>query len=178
MLVVHKAAWATLRACRLVRKTPAALLLLFLFGCNKEAEQQRLAIDGVSNLRERFNRGACLEIQSQTTEPNNAALKERWLKGCEQMRETLGVWRNSNLITADAISKNTKPLTIFVQGQAVFQNGDHTETYGFTSGWLIQDSRAKLTYIWFEGGGKQFGLPVLPPPHPILHLEDSTRRPS
>jgi hypothetical protein len=157
-------------------KTVAVLLISSAIACNQQRMHESLALNAAKQLRERFNHGECEQIYNDAS--SALALKEKWLASCQQMRETLGVWNNVGSLSSMAQRTGTVPEIISVDGRAVFQNGDHIETYWFVSGWRIENSQARLTYIFFEGGGKQFGLPLLPKAFPKWNLDKGPNKPS
>jgi hypothetical protein len=82
------------------------------------------------------------------------------------MQQDLGSWQNLQPVNISTLSKDQQPATILVEGIAVFVNGNHRETYWMESYWHVADNRARLYYIYFEGGGKEMALPKLPKPFP------------
>ena len=63
-----------------------------------------------------------------------------------------------------------------IRGKAIFQNSK--ETYSFFSVWVIENAQARLTYIDFEGGGKEFFLPVKPKGVPKYDLDNFINKPT
>jgi hypothetical protein len=138
-----------------------AFVFLFVAGCNRAHEQQRLALDGIQKLREQFNTGACQAISDEFADRVNQSRQE-WLEGCERMRESLGSWKSFGSASAAASSRFQEPPTVFVEGRAAFENGDNRETYWLESYWHIKNHHAQVYFLYLEGGGKQIALPHLP----------------
>jgi hypothetical protein len=132
-----------------------------LIACNQPRADQRLALDAVQKVREEFNKGGCQAISDEFAERTNQ-LRQEWIEGCERMRETLGSWQSFGAASAYASARSQQPSTIFVEGRALFVNGDTRETYWLESYWHVRDHRAQVYFLYLEGGGKQIALPHLP----------------
>jgi hypothetical protein len=140
------------------RLVVVACVLLFLAGCNHGAKQQSLAVNGVQKLRDAFNRPGCQSIVYQIEEGIDE-WRRQWLTACQHMQKNLGSWENLELSTVSSSSEGQKPTTVFVEGQAVFANGNHYETYWMESYWHVDGDHTRLYYVDFEGGGKEIELP-------------------
>jgi hypothetical protein len=138
------------------RLVVVACVLLFLADCNRGAKQQSSAVNGVQKLRDAFNQPGCQSIVYQIEEGNDE-WRRQWLTACQHMQENLGSWENFELSTVS--SSGQKPTTIFVEGRAVFANGNHYETYWMESYWHVSADHTRLYYVDFEGGGKEIELP-------------------
>lgn len=86
-------------------------------------------MDGVRNVREAFNIGACQSVYDMV---DHDQAREKWLSGCERMRESLGLWNSFDAVSSQRLG--VEPAAVLVQGRAVFAKGGfHLETYGIST---------------------------------------------
>jgi hypothetical protein len=143
---------------------------VLLAGCSVTAEQralildtageprEALALDGVSRLREAFNRGACQSIFDEADLVFRLRQSQQaWLSECERLREKLGSWRSFQAHLAHGPGV---PLSVVVYGEAEFAKRA-TQTRLETV-WHFDRGRAELFSLFLDGDA----IPMRSPSRP------------
>ena len=116
-----------------VRLYGVVLFSLMLTGCSGTAKQgasvlecagkprEALVLNGVSRLRNAFNRGDCQSIFDEAELVFRLSRSQQaWLDECERMRKKLGSWRNFQKYLEYGPGV---PLSVMVYGEAEFARG-------------------------------------------------------
>jgi hypothetical protein len=150
---------------RLIVNLGFALLIVLLAGCNTRAGREAIAVDSAEQLRKAFNNSTCQRIYEEIIEGSDK-VKQDWLGGCQRLHENLGLWDDLSNPSGHALPGDSS--TVRVDGIAGFTDGIQYQSYRLESYWHVKNSRARLYFLYLEGGGKQLSLPtaVSPPRGP------------
>jgi hypothetical protein len=134
---------------------------VLLAGCSVTAEQralvletagkprEALALDGVSRLRDAFNRGACQSIFDEADRVFRLRQsQEAWLSECGRLREKLGSWRS---FRAHLGHGPGVPLSVVVYGEAEFAKGRWRASTQVETVWHFDEGRAELFSLFLDG---------------------------
>ncbi|HET9319165.1 MAG TPA: hypothetical protein VFO27_05305 [Bryobacteraceae bacterium] len=104
--------------------------------------REALALDGVSRLREAFNRGGCQSIFDEADLVFRLRQSQQaWLSECERLREKLGSWRSfqAHLARGPGV-----PLSVVAYGEAEFAKSRWRAHMRLETVWYFDRGRAEL----------------------------------
>ena len=128
---------------------------VLLAACNNVMQQRHSVIAGVSRVQAAWNRGACGSVYDDGDgyfRRNQA--REHWLTQCAELRQRLGAWKSFDTANG-AVWPIGRVGIVWVQGPAVFENGQHTVRADFN----LDNGTARLFELQFELDGRPVQIP-------------------
>jgi hypothetical protein len=145
-----------------IRLYGVVFFCVLLAGCSGNATQralmletagkprEALALDGVSRLREAFNRGACRSIFDEADRVFRLSRpRQAWLNECERMRKRLGLWL---IFRTDVEHSPGIPLSVVVRGEAEFVVSQWRTRANVVTVWHFDRGRAELFSLFWDAG--------------------------
>ena len=125
---------------------------------------RRAAVAGLNRLREALNSGACQAVHEEAAEGFRGLVsRQDWMLRCEEMRTSLGFWKNFEVRSAQAWGN----FTVHVSADARFANG----VYRMRTVWRLENGRAHLSALHLEGNGRQIHIPSPWPGFQRRHMD-------
>ncbi|HXI42941.1 MAG TPA: hypothetical protein VNH18_18400 [Bryobacteraceae bacterium] len=144
-----------------MRFCSAVFLSVLAAGCGDNAKQrasvlegagksrEALALDGVSRLRDAFNRGACQSIWQEADplfrlrEP-----QQEWMSKCDRMRQKLGALQSFQVHLRHGPDV---PISIVVYGEGEFARGRSCAPTYLETVWHFDQGRTELFSLYLNG---------------------------
>jgi hypothetical protein len=118
-------------------------------------ELHTVSEQGLSRLKEAFNRGACAAIYEEASDGfRKAVAPPEWLTRCESLRASLGSWRSYQVQLYEIPWKHDIGLAQ-LEGEATFAQGE----FSLTSLWSMNGGRAELCLLILERQGEKISIP-------------------
>jgi hypothetical protein len=118
-------------------------------------ELRRVSEQGLSRLREAFNRNACASIYEEASDGFRKAITSpEWLKRCESLRASMGPWRGYQVQLYEIPGKHDADYAQ-LEGEATFAQGE----FSLTSWWSMKSGRAELCLLSLNKQGEDIWIP-------------------